>query len=104
MAETDRGRNEQEMNRDMAEGIAIAALEWLGGQPDLLAVFMGASGLDAAMLPEVADEPGFLGGVLDFLLLDDAHVLAFCAACDLPNDAPMQARMALPGGDLPNWT
>ncbi len=84
--------------------IAIAALEWLAGKPDLMAVFLGSSGLDSGMLPEIASDPGFLGAVLDFVLLDDAHVLDFCEACDLPNDAPMRARQALPGGALPNWT
>jgi hypothetical protein len=36
--------------------------------------------------------------VLDFLLMDDAWVVAFCDAAGLPYEAPMRARAALPGG------
>ena len=55
-------------------------------------------------LAQMAADPVFLGAVLDFVLLDDAHVLAFCSAADLPPDAPLRARQALPGGAEVNWT
>jgi hypothetical protein len=46
----------------------------------------------------------FLGAVLDFLMEDDARVIGFCDEAGLPYGAVMQARGALPGGDVPNWT
>ena len=45
-----------------------------------------------------------IGAVLDFLLEDDARVIGFCDTAALPYTAVMQARAALPGGELPNWT
>jgi hypothetical protein len=44
-----------------------------------------------------AGDPAFLGSVLDFVMMDDAWVVAFCDAVGLPYTTPMQARMALPG-------
>ncbi len=92
------------MNRERAEIIAIRALEWLAGQDDLLGVFLGASGAAPSDLAQMGADPVFLGAVLDFVLLDDAHVLAFCNAMDLPPETPLQARQALPGGAEVSWT
>ena len=44
------------------------------------------------------------GAVLDFLMMDDAWVVAFCDEVAVPYDRLMQARAALPGGEQVNWT
>lgn len=90
--------------RDRAEGVALSALGWLAGNDDLLPVFLGASGLAPGDLRQAAAAPGFLGSVLDFILMDDAWVVAFCDASGLPYEAPRQARQALPGGAETHWT
>jgi len=92
------------MNQEQAETVAIQALGWLAGEEDLLGVFLGATGADINELKQMAGNPEFLGSVLDFILMDDSHVLGFCAASGLPNEVPMQARQSLPGGDVVNWT
>lgn len=93
------------MNRqDSAETLALKALSWLAGDQDLLAVFMGSTGVGAEEMAARAMEPEFLGSVLDFILMDDAWVVAFCDAAGLRYDAPMQARAALPGGEALHWT
>lgn len=92
------------MNREQAEIIGIKALGWLAAEEDLVGQFLNMSGSTADDLRNRAQDPEFLGYVLDFLMLSDETVIAFCEADNLPNDAPMQARMALPGGDIPNWT
>ncbi|RVT86708.1 DUF3572 family protein [Rhodobacteraceae bacterium CCMM004] len=92
------------MRQDRAEAVAAAALEWLAATDDLLGVFMGASGLTAADLRTRAAEADVLGAVLDFLTMDDAWVVAFCDARGLPYDAPLRARVALPGGAQVHWT
>ncbi|MFN3577225.1 MAG: DUF3572 family protein [Tabrizicola sp.] len=51
-----------------------------------------------------ATEPEFLGAVLDFLLQDDAWVVAFCDGHGHPYGAPQAARLALPGGAETHWT
>ena len=89
---------------DAAEMLAIRALGWIAADDELAGAFLGASGAAAGDLRERAGDPEFLGFVLDFLLADEAALLAFCEATDTPPDAPMRARAQLPGGDLPNWT
>ena len=90
--------------QDHAETVALQALAWLAANEDLLPVFLGASGASEADLRASASDPVFLGAVLDFLMMDDAWVMAFCDAHALPYERLMEARQALPGGAQVNWT
>lgn len=90
--------------QDSAEMQALQALAWIVGNEDVLPVFLASSGLSPEDLSARAAEPDFLGSVLDFLLLDDAWIIAFCDANGLRYDAPMLARAALPGGEALHWT
>ena len=92
------------MNSEIAETIGLKALAWIAGNEDLLPVFMGATGTSEADLKDRAMDPELLGALLDFLLMDDAWITAFCEANGLAFDQPMQARQALPGGALVHWT
>ncbi|PJE30795.1 Protein of unknown function [Pseudooceanicola antarcticus] len=92
------------LSQTRAEEIALACLGWLAANEDLLPVFMGASGVAAEDLRASAEDPHFLGAVLDFLLMDDAWVMGFCQAQGLDYDVPYQARQALPGGEQVHWT
>lgn len=92
------------MRRAEAAEIGEQALVWLAGEPEALGAFLGASGLDPGDLRARAREPEFLGFLLDFLLSDEALLLAFCAAAGIAPALPARARAALPGGDLPHWT
>jgi len=92
------------MSQDAAESIALRCLAWLAGNDELLPVFLGATGASVSDLRDGAQDPEFLGSVLDFVLMDDAWVMAFCAAEGLENTAPMMARAALPGGQRTHWT
>ncbi|TCP60832.1 uncharacterized protein DUF3572 [Rhodovulum bhavnagarense] len=87
-----------------AETIALRALTWLVGNDELLPVFLGATGAGEDDLRARAAEPEFLASVLDFLLMDDAWVLSFCAAEGVPGETVMRARVGLPGGTGPHWT
>ena len=90
--------------RRNAEDLAIQALHWLANDQDLIATFLGASGLSPAGLRSEARRPEFLASVLDFILMDDAWVIRFSDAAGLPYDATLAARRALPGGEPPHWT
>lgn len=92
------------MNSERAETIAITALGWLVTNDELLPVFLGASGAAAQDLAAGAQDPTFLASVLEFLTMDDRWVTAFCDANELPYDAPLRARYALPGAEMVNWT
>jgi hypothetical protein len=92
------------IGREKAETLALQALEWLVGNDELLPVFLGSTGAGLDDLRAGATDPDFMGSVLDFLLMDDAWVTAFCDAHTLPYDQLMQARAALPGGQAVHWT
>ena len=93
------------MNRqEAAETLALQALGWLATQEDLLASFLGATGASMSDMARDARDPVFLGAVLDFLLMDDTWIIAFCDATDLPRTAPAEARAQLPGGAQTHWT
>lgn len=92
------------MNRENAERVGIQVLGWLAGHDDMLTQFLGMTGIAADDLRTRAQEPEFLGFVLDFLLSDDAMVMEFCEDTQMATQNPMLARGALPGGDVPNWT
>lgn len=90
--------------RKSADVVALQALTWLVGNEELRPVFLGATGASLADLRARAADPELLASVLDFLLMDDAWIRAFCAEAALPGEAVMQARAALPGGADPHWT
>lgn len=89
---------------EFAETVAVMALGWLAGNDELLPVFLGTTGTSLSEMRERADDPAFLRGILDFVLMDDEWVRAFCESAGLDYDAPMRARQSLPGGAEPNWT
>ncbi|MGB3690856.1 MAG: DUF3572 domain-containing protein [Jannaschia helgolandensis] len=91
------------MRQDDAEVIALGALAWLA-QAELLDTFQSATGADRETIRGAAADPDFLGAVLDFVLLNDDWVQGVCTAQSLPFDRLLQARTALPGGQLPHWT
>lgn len=91
-------------DRAWAETVALQALGWLAANEELLPVFLGASGASIGDLRRGAGDPVFLGAVLDFLLMDDAWITAFCAEARLAPEAPARARAGLPGGEIPHHT
>jgi|TARA_B110000967_G_C18361867_1_gene306308 hypothetical protein len=92
------------MSQESAETVGLQALGWLAGNEDLLPVFLGATGASEADVRSGASDPAFLGGLLDFLMMDDAWVMSFCDSISIPYDRLMQARHSLPGGEQVNWT
>lgn len=95
---------QQPMPADAAELIGIRALGWIAGQPDMAGRFLDAAGSAPDELATRAADPEFLGFVLDFLLSDEAALIAFASEAGIAPDRPLRARAALPGGALPNWT
>lgn len=92
------------LTQQSAEILALEALSWLVANDELLPVFLGSTGASEADLRHRSKDPEFLGSVLDFLLMDDAWVQAFCEASDNKPDYPIRARAALPGGEQMHWT
>lgn len=92
------------ISRDQAETFALQALGWLASNDELMPVFLGSSGASVGDLRERASDPVFLASVLEFLLMDDAWIVAACDALGVPYETPQAARAALPGGEQVHWT
>jgi len=86
------------MNREQAEDIAIKALGWLASEPEQLQHFCNSTGASPDDILKRAQEPEFLGFVLDFLLLDDSTILTFAGEAEIQPESVQTARYALEGG------
>jgi len=80
-----------------ADETAIAVLVWLAGEPELMGRFLALTGIEASNLREAANEPGFLVGVLGFLMNHEPTLMDFCAATDTRPEAVSRAFRALGG-------
>ncbi|MAN13710.1 MAG: hypothetical protein CL945_03230 [Dinoroseobacter sp.] len=92
------------MNVVRAEETALNAMAWLVGNDELLPVFLGATGASLADLRAQAGETAMQLSLLDFLMMDDAWVMACCDALGLPYETLLEARQSLPGGAETSWT
>jgi hypothetical protein len=57
--------------------VAISVLAFLAGRPEDLARFLALSGIGPQNLRDAARDPGFLTGVIDFLMSDEKLLVAF---------------------------
>jgi hypothetical protein len=85
--------------REEAEGVAIRALGFIAGDPELLPRFLALTGIEAGSIREAAREPGFLSGVLQFILAYEPTLLRFAAETGTPAESVGKAMRALPLGD-----
>ncbi len=92
------------LRQEAAETEALTMLAWLAGQDDLFAAFLGATGASAVDVAAGAARPAFLASVVDFVLSEDAYVLAWAEATGKRPDLVLQVRAGLPGGDAWHWT
>ena len=88
----------------LGQRTAIDALIWLTDRPEELSAFLTATGVNPGDLAAMAAENGFHLALLDFLLAEDARVIAFCADHAIAPEILLQARASLPGGQDPHWT
>ncbi|WP_299927108.1 DUF3572 domain-containing protein [uncultured Pelagimonas sp.] len=92
------------LSLEAAETIGLQAVAWLAANDELFPVFTGSTGASEADFRANLQDPVFQASVLDFLMMDDAWVVAFCDMQNIPYDRIMQARAALPGGGEVHWT
>jgi Protein of unknown function (DUF3572) len=83
------------MTAQSAEILGLQALAWLAGDPALLERFTNSCGIDGTALRATADHPETIASILDFLLADEAVLLAFCSESDLPPQSIQMARYRL---------
>ena len=85
--------------RGEAESVAIAALGFLAADPELLGRFLAITGIEAGSIRQAAAEPGFLAGVLQFILAHEPTLMRFSQETGTPPEAVGKALCALPLGN-----
>lgn len=86
-------------NPEEAEALAIKALGHIASDPELLPRFLAITGIEAGAIREAAGEPGFLAGVLQFIVAHEPTLLGFCEATGMAPRQVTDALHALPFGD-----
>jgi hypothetical protein len=85
-------------SRETAELLAIQALAFIAEDPERMAAFLSATGLEAGAIRDAARAPGFLGGVLEHMLGEESLLLAFADSAGIDPAEIARARHALGGG------
>jgi hypothetical protein len=85
--------------REEAESLAIKALGFVASDPELLPRFLSITGIEASSIRMAAREPGFLAGVLQFILAHEPTLLRFAEDTGTPPAAVGKALRALPLGN-----
>jgi hypothetical protein len=80
---------------ETAEIMAVQALAFIAEEPERLAAFLNAAGIDPAVIRDAAREPRFLAGVLEHMLADESLLMAYAGSTGIDPAAVAQARRAL---------
>ncbi|WP_244437240.1 DUF3572 domain-containing protein [Aliihoeflea sp. 2WW] len=96
---SDSGRSDKKLAREAADGIAIQALGFIAGDPELLPRFLDLTGIAAHDIRRAAGEPGFLAGVLQFILAHEPTLMKFSEASGIAPQDVGRAMRALPAGE-----
>jgi hypothetical protein len=89
----------EKQKRAGAEDVAIAALGFIAADPALLPRFLAITGIEAQAIRNAAREPGFLAGVLQFVVAHEPTLMAFAENTGIEPAAVLKAMRALPQGD-----
>lgn len=89
-------------NNEAAESLAIQILVWLSQDEKLMQRFLSLSGIEASSIRQAATEPGFLAGVIQFLLNHEPTLLSFCEENNV-NPAELQKANISLSGQQPIW-
>jgi len=92
-------RIDQSERRQAAEEVAISALVFVAGDSELLSRFLALTGIEASAIRTAAREPGFLAGVLQFILAHEPTLMKFAEATGTDPAGVARALGQLPAGD-----
>jgi hypothetical protein len=91
------------MNREKAEEMAVSIFVWLTGREELLSRFLALSGLTATGLRQASSDPGFLGGIVDFVMAHEPTLMEFCKDSGFRPESVAASHHALNGGEADPW-
>lgn len=83
--------------QEIAEAVAIQALTFIAGDPERLGRFLAVTGIGPAEIRSASGEPGFLTGVLEYLVSDETLLTTFATEAGLRPQDPVKALVALGG-------
>ena len=81
-----------------AEALAIAGLGFIAADPELLPRFLALTGIEASSIRAAAREPGFLAGVLNFILGHEPTLHRFAEHAGTAPETVAASLRALPFG------
>lgn len=87
------------VSREAGESLAIAALGFIANDAQLLPRFLALTGISSNEVRQAATEPGFLAGVLQFIVAHEPTLMQFAESMDIEPKSVMEALRALPTGD-----
>ena len=90
------------MSEDEAQRIAVEALMHVARDEALMTRFVSVTGIDPSEIRAAAGQPGFLAGVLEFLMGHEPDAVAFANAAGIAPDDVGMARVVLAGGADPD--
>src|SRR5688572_13516199 len=85
------------MTRELAETVAIQALDFIAQEPERLGRFLAMTGLEPESLRAAARGPNFLLGVLDYLAGDEVLLREFASQSEIAPELVTKARDILAG-------
>ena len=92
------------MDKEIAEIRALEVLTWVLSEPDLIQVFMRATGASQDDLRSSTLSHEFLISILDFVLTDDNWVISCSKFLRIEPSQIQIIRLSLDGGQEVNWT
>lgn len=88
------------LSRDDAEALALSALRYLASDEANWSRFEAITGVDLVSARQLAGEPGFQAGVLEFLLQHEPSLMVFCSHENIPPEHPAEAYYRLTGSPV----
>ena len=85
--------------RQAACDLAVEALCYIAGDPELLARFLAITGLDPGAIRAAAGDPDFLLGVLEYVCDEERLLVAFATHAGIGPEEIETAKQALAGAD-----
>ncbi|WP_201831888.1 DUF3572 domain-containing protein [Microvirga zambiensis] len=83
------------VTREQAENVAVGAFSFITSDDERLSRFLAVSGLRPDTIRDAASSPGFLAGILDYVVSDEPLLIALAKELDTKPEHIMQAHWTL---------
>ena len=88
---------------ESAETLALTILTWLSADPSLMSRFLAISGIDPGSIRQMIGEPGFYGGLTEFLMNPEPTLLQFCQENEIKVEWVQACHWHLTGPEQGAW-